>query len=68
VTGTGSASAPIFGIVAGEASGDTIGAALIDGVRGVSHVRVYAPQEDIEVRAGEIAVLGQVNLDVRRVA
>jgi len=42
--------------------------ALIDGVRGVSHVRMYAPQEDIEVRAGEIAVLGQVNLDVRRVA
>jgi len=42
--------------------------ALIDGVRGVSHVRIYAPQEDIEVRAGEIAVLGQVNLDVRRVA
>jgi hypothetical protein len=29
---------------------------------------MYAPQEDIEVRAGEIAVLGQVNLDVRRVA
>ena len=43
-------------------------ALLIDGVRDVSHGRMDAPQEDIEVRPGEIAVLGQVNLDVRRVA
>jgi predicted phage baseplate assembly protein len=40
--------------------------ALIDGVRGVSYVRMYAPGQDVEIRAGEIAVLGQVNLDVRR--
>lgn len=39
--------------------------AALDGVRGVSHVRMYAPQQDIDIRPGEIAVLGQVNLDVR---
>jgi len=38
----------------------------IDGVRGVSHVRMYAPQQDIDILPGEIAALGQVNLDVRR--
>ena len=40
--------------------------AMLDGVRGVSHVRMYAPQQDIDIGPGEIAVLGQVNLDVRR--
>lgn len=39
--------------------------AALDGVRGVSHVRMYAPQQDIDIRPGEIATLGQVNLDVR---
>lgn len=39
--------------------------ATLDGVRGVSHVRMYTPQQDIDIRPGEIAVLGQVNLDVR---
>jgi phage-related baseplate assembly protein len=39
--------------------------AVLDGVRGVSHVRMYAPQQDIDIRPGEIATLGQVNLDVR---
>jgi hypothetical protein len=39
--------------------------AALDGVRGVSHVRMYAPQQDIDIRPGEIAALGQVNLDVR---
>lgn len=39
---------------------------LIDNLRGVSHLRFYKPQEDIVLRRGEIPVLGQVNLDVRR--
>jgi len=38
----------------------------IDGVRGVSHVNMFTPQQDVEIRAGEIAVLGTPNLDVRR--
>jgi hypothetical protein len=40
--------------------------ALIDGVRGVSHLNMYAPRQDIELRAGEIPVLGNVNLELRR--
>jgi uncharacterized phage protein gp47/JayE len=40
--------------------------ALIDGVRGVSHMHLYAPQQDIELRHGDIPVLGSVNLDLRR--
>ncbi|MDT8297378.1 MAG: baseplate J/gp47 family protein [Spirochaetaceae bacterium] len=40
--------------------------AVLDGVRGVSHVQMYAPQQDIDIRPGEIAVLGQLNLYVRR--
>ncbi|RCK79230.1 MAG: hypothetical protein OZSIB_0344 [Candidatus Ozemobacter sibiricus] len=40
--------------------------ALLDGVRGVSHVRMYTPTQDVDIRAGQIASLGQVNLDVRR--
>ncbi len=39
---------------------------LIDGVRGVSHLKMYAPRQDIELRAGEIPVLGNVNLELRR--
>lgn len=39
--------------------------AALDGVRGVSYVRMYAPQQDIDIRPGEIAALGKVNLDVR---
>jgi hypothetical protein len=39
--------------------------AALDGVRGVSHVRMYAPQQDIDIRPGEIASLGQINLNVR---
>jgi hypothetical protein len=35
--------------------------ALIDGARGVSHMHLYAPQQDIELRHGEIPVLGSVN-------
>jgi hypothetical protein len=27
---------------------------------------MYAPQQDIDIMPGEIAVLGQLNLDVRR--
>ena len=40
--------------------------ALIDDVRGVSHLNMYVPRQDIELRAGEIPVLGNVNLDLRR--
>lgn len=40
--------------------------ALIDGVRGVSHLNLYAPWQDIALRAGEIPVLGNVNLELRR--
>ncbi len=40
----------------------------IDGVCGVSHVNMFTPQQDIEIRAGEIAILGTLNLDVRRAA
>jgi len=40
----------------------------IDDVRGVSHVNMFTPQQDVEIRAGEIAVLGTPNLDVRRAA
>ncbi len=40
----------------------------IDGVRGVSHVNMFTPQQDVEIRTGEIAVLGAMNLDVRRTA
>lgn len=38
----------------------------IDGVRGVSHVNMITPQQDVEIRAGEIALLGTLNLNVRR--
>jgi len=40
--------------------------ALIDGVRGVSHIHLYTPQQDVELGRGEIPVLGSVNLDMRR--
>ena len=42
--------------------------ALLDGVRGVSHAHLYAPAQDVAVRAGTIPVLGEVRLDVRRAA
>ena len=38
---------------------------LIDGVRGVSHITLYSPQTDIEIRPGQIAALGEVHLDMR---
>ncbi len=38
---------------------------LIDGVRGVSHVTMFSPQSDIEVRPGQIASLGEIHLDMR---
>ena len=40
--------------------------ALIDGVRGVSHIQLYTPQLDVDLGRGEIPVLGSVNLDMRR--
>jgi len=42
--------------------------ALLDGVRGVSHVRLWSPQQDVEVRPGQIATLDEVVLDIRSVA
>lgn len=39
--------------------------ALMDGVRGVSYVKLYSPQTDIEIRPGQIAQLGEMNLDMR---
>lgn len=39
---------------------------LLDGVRGVSHVRMNSPQSDIDIRPGQIATLGEVRLDMRR--
>ncbi len=38
---------------------------LLDGVRGVSHVNMYSPQSDIDIRPGQIATLGEVRLDMR---
>ncbi len=38
---------------------------LLDGVRGVSHVTLYSPQTDIEIRPGQIAALGEIHLDMR---
>ena len=38
---------------------------LLDGVRGVSHVTLYSPQTDTEIRPGQIATLGEVHLDMR---
>lgn len=40
--------------------------ALLDGVRGVSYVHLYAPSGDLLLRAGEIPALGEVRLDVKR--
>lgn len=42
--------------------------ALLDGVRGVSHVTVFSPQADVEIKPGQIATLGEVHLDMRRAA
>jgi len=40
--------------------------ALLDGVRGVSYVKLYSPSSDVEIRPGQIATLGEVHLDIRR--
>ena len=40
--------------------------ALLDGVRGVSYVRLFTPQIDVVLRPGEIPVLGSVALDLKR--
>ena len=39
--------------------------ALLDGIRGVSHVHLYTPSEDILLRPGQIPILGQTQIDVR---
>jgi hypothetical protein len=39
---------------------------LIDGVQGVSHVTMFSPQADVEIKPGQIAALGEVHLDIRR--
>ncbi len=38
---------------------------LVDGVRGVSHVKMFSPQNDVEIRPGQIASLGELHLDMR---
>ncbi len=38
---------------------------LLDGIRGVSHVTMFSPQADIEIRPGQIAVLGEMHLEMR---
>lgn len=40
--------------------------AILDGVRGVSYVRLYMPQQDVEIRDTEIASLGEINLQMLR--
>ena len=40
--------------------------ALLDGVRGVSYMRLFTPQVDVILRPGEIPVLGNVQLDLKR--
>jgi hypothetical protein len=39
---------------------------LLDGIRGVSHVTMFSPQADVEIKPGQIASLGEVWLDIRR--
>lgn len=38
---------------------------LLDGIRGVSHVTLYSPQADTGIRPGQIAVLGEMHLEMR---
>jgi uncharacterized phage protein gp47/JayE len=40
--------------------------ALLDGTRGVSYVRMFTPQADVVLRRGEIPVLGNVSLTMKR--
>ena len=39
---------------------------LIDGIQGVSHVTMFSPQVDVEIKPGQIAALGEIHLDIRR--
>jgi len=39
---------------------------LLDGIQGVSHVTMFSPQADVEIKPGQIAALGEVSLDIRR--
>ena len=39
---------------------------LLDGTQGVSHVTMFSPQSDIEIKPGQIAALGEIRLDIRR--
>jgi len=40
--------------------------ALLDGIRGVSHVHLHTPADDVILNCGEIPTLGQVQLRLRR--
>ncbi|HOZ46571.1 MAG TPA: baseplate J/gp47 family protein [Candidatus Hydrogenedentes bacterium] len=40
--------------------------ALMDGIRGVSHVHLHTPANDVILNCGEIPALGQVRLRLRR--
>jgi hypothetical protein len=40
--------------------------ALLDGIRGVSHVHLQTPADDVLLNCGEIPALGQMQLRLRR--
>lgn len=40
--------------------------ALLDGIRGVSHVHLHTPANDVLLNCGEIPTLGQVQIRLRR--
>jgi hypothetical protein len=40
--------------------------ALLDGIAGVSHVRLRVPAGDVLLRPGEVPVLGDLNLVMKR--
>jgi uncharacterized phage protein gp47/JayE len=35
---------------------------LIDGIRGVSHVKLLSPEGDVEIKPGQIAVSGAIQI------
>ncbi|HOM71687.1 MAG TPA: baseplate J/gp47 family protein [Armatimonadota bacterium] len=38
---------------------------LLDGIQGVSHVTMFSPQADIEIKPGQIATLGEIHLGMK---
>jgi hypothetical protein len=41
---------------------------LLDGIQGVSHVTMFSPQADVEIKPGQIATLGDIHLGMKVVA